>query len=294
MTNDESQSGHVQHSAVETQPSPPAWQPLTPRGVAAFAQASLGTLCCWQLIVALLAATTVVLFVRTDWFPTVEEAINQLPPQGDIHNGLLFWRSNSPALLAEGIFLAFVVDLNHSGTVGRSAHVQVELGKADFRICSLPGCLTVQYPAGWVVALNRTELEPWWGAWKPALMAFIFMLTVLVLIVNWWGLATLYCVPAWIIALYADRDLRLAESWKLAAAALLPGALLMTTAIFFYGLNLIDPVRLGLGAGLHIVVGWLYLLFSTLCLPRRGARLTGKANPFVVAPPGTGQPTTGD
>src|ERR1051325_6159911 len=222
MTNDESQPGPVQHSALDPQPAPPAWQPLTPRGVAAFAHAPLVTLCCWQLIVALLAATTVVLFVRTDWFPTIEEAINQLPPQGDIHNGQLYWRSNSPARLAEGIFLAFVVDLNHSGAVGRSAHVQVQFGKTDFRICSLPGCFTLHYPTGWVVALNRTELEPWWGAWKPAIMAFTFLLTVLVLILNWWVLATLYCLPAWIVALYANRDLSLAESWKLATAALLP------------------------------------------------------------------------
>ena len=68
----------------------------------------------------------------------------------------------------------------------------------------------------------------------------------------------------------------------------------MTAAIFFYGLNLIDPVRLGIGAGLHLVIGWLYLFLSTLFLPRRGDGLNGTANPFLGAPPGTGTPNPGD
>jgi hypothetical protein len=236
----------------------------------------------------LLAATAAVWFLRNAWFPTVQEAINQLPAHGDIHNGQLDWRGDSPTHLAEGLFLSFVVDLNHGGQAGRVAHVQVELGKADFKICSLLGCVTIRYPKGWVVALNRTELEPWWGAWKPAIMAVTFLVTVLVLMVTWWLITTLYCVPTWIIALYENRDLSLQESWKLAAAASLPGALLQTAAIFFYGLNLIDPVRLGISTMLHFAVGWLYLFVSPLCRPRRFAGMPGKANPFSGDPPGTG------
>ena len=190
--------------------------------------------------------------------------------------------------LEEGLFLSFAVDLNHDGQVGRVAHLQVELGKADYKICSLLGCVTILYPKGWVVALNRTELEPWWGAWKPAIMIVTFLATVLFLMVTWWLIATLYCVPAWIIALYQNRALSLQESWKLAAAALLPGALLQTVAIFFYSLNLIDPIRLGISTVLHFVVGWLYLFVSASCRPRHFAGTSGKANPFSVTPQGTG------
>ena len=190
MTNDEYKPSSVQHSTLDPQSSSFAWQPLTPRGVAAFATASLGRIGFVQLIVALLAATTVIWFLRNAWFPTVQEAIKHLPAHGDIHGGQLDWHGDSPAHLAEGLFLSFVVDLNHAGQAGRVAHLQVELGTADFKICSLLGCVTLRYPKDWVAALNRTELEPWWGAWKPAITAMIFLTTVLVLMVTWWLMAT--------------------------------------------------------------------------------------------------------
>ena len=288
MTNDESKPASVQPSSSEPAPAAFAWQPLTPRGVAAFATASLGRLGLVQLIVALLAATTVVWFLHSAWFPTVQEAIEKLPARGDIHGGQLDWHGDNPALLAEGLFLSFVVDLNHGGEAGHAAHVQVELGKADFKVCSLLGCVNLPYPKGWIVGLNRTELEPWWGAGQPAIMGLTFLLTVLVLVVTWWVMTTLYCVPIWIIAFYQNRDLSLPESWKLGAAALLPGALLQAAATLFYGLNLIDPVRFGLGTILHFVVGWVYLFVSPLFRPRRFAGVPGKANPFSRAAPGTG------
>ena len=81
--------------------------------------------------------------------------------------------------------MSLVADLDHRGQAGRVAHLQVELGKSDFTICALPGCVTMRYPKGWVVALNRTELEPWWGAGQPAIMGLTFLLTVLVLVVTW-------------------------------------------------------------------------------------------------------------
>jgi hypothetical protein len=118
-------------------------------------------------------------------------------------------------------------------------------------------------------------------------MVLTFVLTVLVLMVNWWTLATLYCLPVWVIALYENRELSLRASWKLGAATLLPGALLLTVAIFFYGLNLIDPVRLGLSFILHFVIGWVYLFISPLFLPRRVVGATRKSNPFSRAGAGT-------
>ena len=68
-----------------------AWQPLTVRGVAAFASATLGRLLLVQFIVALLAAGTVVWFLHRAWFPMIGEAIRQLPPQGEIRSGRLDW-----------------------------------------------------------------------------------------------------------------------------------------------------------------------------------------------------------
>src|SRR5436189_275914 len=103
---------------------PTAWEPLTPLGVAAFAQARLRRLLLVQCIVALLAGGTVAWLLRDIYFPTIGAAIAQLPPEGEIRSGKMDWRGESPRLLAEGKFLAFSVDLEHEGEIRSSAHVQ--------------------------------------------------------------------------------------------------------------------------------------------------------------------------
>jgi len=86
----------------------------------------------------------------------------------------------------------------------------------------------------------------------------------------------------------------------------MPGALFLTFAIVGYGLHWLDLIRLGGLAGLHFLIGWIYLYISPLFLPRiaaitpnpffdakeSGARPAG-ANPFsgperVEAKPGQG------
>ena len=156
-----------------------AWEPLTPRGVAAFARATSGRLFLVQFLVALLVAATVVWFLQDAWFPTVRQAITHLPDEGEIRAGKLDWHGDSPRLLAEGVFLAFSVDLAHSGEIRSPAHVQVELGKEAFSIRSLPGYLEVKYPASWRVAFNREELAPWWGAWQPPLLGLAALVVVI-------------------------------------------------------------------------------------------------------------------
>src|SRR5215475_5697261 len=139
-------------------PEPGAWQPLTPRGVAAFARAPLRRLLVMQFILALAAAVTMVWFLRSAWFPTIHAAITQLPEHGEIKSGKLNWPGDSPKLLAEGHFLAFVVDTNHTGTVRSPAQVQVEFGRDDiyFYFYSLPGYRECPYPPDWNIGFNRT------------------------------------------------------------------------------------------------------------------------------------------
>src|SRR5688572_24963989 len=62
--------------------TPVAWQPFTPKGIAAFAAARYGRLFLLQVIVALIAAGAVVWFLRTVWFPPVRESIRNLPEAG--------------------------------------------------------------------------------------------------------------------------------------------------------------------------------------------------------------------
>src|ERR1041384_7598933 len=170
-----------------------AWQPLTPRGVSAFADAALGRLLLVQWVVALAAAAVVIGCLHSGWFSAVSTAIGQLPPRGEIRGGKLQWQGDWPVRLAESRFLAIAVDLDHSGEMRSPAHVQVEFGREDLKIFSLLGYVRAAYPRGWVVAFNRVELQPWWGAWEPALLALGGATTAGGLMLSWAALATLYC-----------------------------------------------------------------------------------------------------
>jgi hypothetical protein len=260
---------------------PFAWQPLTPRGVAAFARATLGRLLVVQLVVALLAAGTVVWFLHEAWFPTIGQAISQLPAHGQIRAGRLNWHTNSPATLAEGHFLALTVDLQHAGEARSPAHIQVEFGERDFKVFSLLGFVQGAYPSGWVIRANRLDLVPWWGAWAPAILGIVVGVVIVWLLLIWAVLATVYFVPVWLLGFFANRDLSLPGSWRLAGAALMPGALLLTAAIFCYGSGAFDLIRLALAGAAHLVLGWVYLIVAPLRLPPHPEADGVKANPFV-------------
>ena len=260
-----------------------AWEPLTPRGVALFARATTARLLLVQFLVALVVAGTVVWFLQDAWFPTVREAITHLPDEGEIRAGKLDWHGDSPRLLVEGTFLAFSVDLAHSGEIRSPAHVQVELGKEDCFIHSLLGYLEVRYPDGWIVAMNREELGPWWGAWQPPLLGLTALGVVAGLMVTWYVLAVVYALPVWVLVFFANRDLKLVACWRLAGAALLPGALLMAAGVLCYDFGVVDLVGLAFITAGHFVLGWIYLFIGPLFLPRIASAANPGANPF--APP---------
>ena len=272
---------------------PFAWQPLTPRGVAAFARASFGRLLVVQFIIALLAAAAVVWFLHEAWFPTIGEAISQLPPQGEIRSGSLDWRGNSPARLAERRFLAITVDLKHGGQARSPAHVQIEFGQRDINIFSLLGFVQLAYPRGWVVAFNRAELIPWWGAWSPPILAIVAGLVVVGLMLTWALLATVYCLPVWLLGFFANRDLSLCGSWRLAGAALMPGALVLTAVLCCYGSGALDLIRLAAAGAAHLVIGWAYLIAGPLRCPSQPAAAAVKENPFTASAEPQSQPTNG-
>lgn len=264
-------------------PWPTAWEPLTPRGVAAFAGASFGRLLLVQFIVALLAAAMVVWFLEQAWFPVVRRAIHELPTEGAIRKEQLNWSGDAPKLLAGNPCLGLAVDLNHSGQLARGAQLQVEFGRKNLRVFSMFGYVVIDYPPGWSVAFNRTELEPWWGAWEPAIAAAAAAFTMLSLMAAWTVLATVYCAPVRLITLFENRDLNWRQSWRLAGAALMPGALFLTFGIFCHGQGWIDLIQLGAVGGLHLLVGWIYLLISPLFLPRHPDATAAKTNPFTAA-----------
>jgi hypothetical protein len=257
-----------------------AAQPLTTRAVAALARVPTAWLLLGQLMVALLVAGTVVWFLQRCWFPTIGDAIRRLPQQGALRSGVLEWQDSSPVCLAEGRFLAVVVDLDHVGQARSPAQVQVEFGRRDFKVYSLLGAAQRAYPRNGVVPFNRIELGPWWGAWAPAILAIAAATVVAGLMVSWVCLATLYCLPAWLIGFFANRDCSLGGTWRLSGAALTPGALLLSGVIVLYGWGALDLVRLAVGWVAHLVVGWVCLFLSILSLPRH-QRASVKTNPFA-------------
>ncbi|MFO1511586.1 MAG: hypothetical protein U1F83_01520 [Verrucomicrobiota bacterium] len=255
-----------------------AWEPLTPRGVAAFAHSPLRRLLLVQFIVALLVGVAFAWLLRGGFFPIVTAAIEQLPTEGEIRRATLDWRGNSPQVLAEGRFLSFAVDLGHSGEVRSLAHFQFEFGKTNVLVQSLLGYTSGGYPDGWVIALNRPELSPRWGAWRPMFLALTVVVVVAYLFASWLVLATLYCGPVWVLGFFTNRDLTLRACWKLAGAALMPGALAMLVVILLYGLGMLDLVHLGFALAVHVLLGWVYPAVSTFLAPQIGEM---RANPFV-------------
>ena len=137
-----------------------AWLPLTPRGVAAFAQTRLSRLWLIQFFVALFAAAVIAWTVNVAWLPVMRDAIHQLPEQGQLSAGVLKWHRESPCLLAEGHWLAISVDTNGTRTIRSPAHLQVELESEGFSIHSLLGYVEGYYPRGSAIEFNRKQLEP--------------------------------------------------------------------------------------------------------------------------------------
>src|SRR5262249_49959231 len=154
--------------------------------------------------------------------------------------------------------LAFTVDPKHQTAARSPAHVQIEFGEKDLYVFSLFGFTQLSYSQNWNAPFNRTDLIPWWGAWAPAILGLLALVTIVGLLSFWALLACVYCVPVWLIAFFSDRQLSLSGSWRLVGAALMPGALLVTLAVFFYALGTLGLVELFAAWVLHWVIGWVY------------------------------------
>jgi hypothetical protein len=291
MSRDESSpSSDIRESNPEPRPRPRAWQPLTPRGVAAFAGARIGRLLLVQFIVALLVAGSVIWFLATTWFPSVREAIRQLPDTGLVENQRLDSPHASTTPLVENKFLDFVVNTEGAAAPSRTSDLRVEFRRRNFSVCSLFGCLNLEYPPGQAIQFNRPELESRWAAWELTLYSAAGIGTVAWLFASWLLLATVYSPVARLYAFFKDRRLTLLGGWKLASAALMPGALFAAAGIVLYGLGVIDLIRFLLLWVLHFFVGWVYLFLGPLSLPRASDAAPVKANPFGTPKPADPNP----
>ena len=262
--------------------SPAPWQPFTFGGVAAFASARLARLLAAELAAALLVAASTIWLLHRAYCPIILQAIQKMPETARVADGAL--QGVPDTLMAESPFLAIVAKPQAGGEIGQDADLQIQLRQND--VCTG----SVFWPDwGWEFAygrgtnfnLARSNLEPWWSAWQPVLLAGAGTAVILVLFLVWAVLAAIYAVPAKVIAWYGDRYLTWGGAWRLASAALLPGALMMAGAMLLYGWSAIDLVGLSFFMTIHIVVGWIYLVGGA-CKATRLFPDDSKRNPFTA------------
>ena len=256
-----------------------AWQPFTPRGVAAFGSTTLTRVALAQLAVGVIIAAALIWFLRIAWFPAVTEAIQQLPSAGVISQRKLNFGGDSPATLAENRQLAIVVDLSRTNSAGHAADVQVTFEKYRLTVCGALGCWWKPYPPGYQISFNRPELEPLWGAWRGPILGIVAFGTVVSLYVMWWVFALLYVPLIKFIAFFIDRFVTWRGAWHLSAAALLPGGLIVALALVLYGFGIVDLFRFGLFYALHLLCGLLFVVVSPFFLPKISSVAAPK-NPF--------------
>jgi hypothetical protein len=263
---------------MSEEPQPTAWQPFTPRGVARFATAKLSRLLLAEWIVASMVAGTVIWFCAVNFCPIVTRSIQQFSEQTKLTKGNLAGMESS--FVADGKFLSLSADLEGTSE-GGTADLQIKLLGDGFDVCSLFGCASLLYP-NVNASLSRSVVEPWWGAWQPAILAGIGVLTIFALFVSWTLLALLYQWLARFAAYFGDRELSPKGSRRLASAAQLPAALFMGMAIILYGSQVIDLVRFLIFYALHFFIGWIYVFVSPFFLPRLPGNDALKENPFAV------------
>ncbi len=239
---------------------------MTFGGVARFAVASRWRLLMVELVSALMVAATVVWFVQQAWVPVIDKAIRQMPPTGEIRGARLAWPSGA-VLQQEGPFMRIDVRPGGFTNVVESADLVLAFGPSDLRIGSSLGLglLTLPYPTGWILSFNKTELEPWWGARSHMVLAGLGLLVVLTLLFAWSALGLLYTFPA---KVFSVNRVDWAGARKIAVAAQLPGALVMSIGIVFYGLKQLDLVALLVVWGVHLMLPWVYLMFSPILAPK--------------------------
>jgi hypothetical protein len=271
----------MSQGADGSHPPPAAWQPLTFGGVAAFASAGLGRLLLVGFVAAVIFGAGLVWFLQRDYCPVVLQAIQKMPETARVAGGKL--QGVPDTVIAESRFLAIAVTPETAADIGQGADVQFQLRQTDFCIGSIfrpDWGLQFDYDAGGALKLGRSNLEPWWGAWRPVLLTGAGVGAVVLLLVAWALLASIYAAPAKFVAWFADRELSWSGAGRLCFAAMAPGALVMTFAVILYGGQAIDLVQLSFFWLAQLVMGWVYVVGGACVSPRLFPRATLK-NPFA-------------
>jgi hypothetical protein len=258
-----------------------AWQPFTFGGVAAFATAKWRRLLTAQAVAAVLFAGISVWFLGHCYAPVVTGEIHRMPKGAALASGQL---TGVPDVsIYETKFLSIAITANDNADLDQGADVQIALRRDHVAISSMLssaiGSVEMGYPRLLSVDLSRTHLEPWWGAWGPIVVVAAGLGMAVALVLLWVALAWVYAPGAKLAAWFFDRQLTWPGAWRLACAALLPGAVLLTAGVVMYGSRMVDVYGLCYFGGVHFLAGWVYLLAAPAFAPRLSAG-PARRNPF--------------
>jgi hypothetical protein len=234
----------------------------------------------------LLGAGCIVWFLWTGWFPVIQEGIRHLPTEGVIENHTLKAPIDPAEPLASSRLLGITADPEDQGSTGITTDLLVGFNRNKVRFCSLLGCSDLPYARiskSTYMPFSRTELEPQWDAWEPILLTIAAVSSFFALLASWFVMASLYFGLVWLFGHTKKKTLSAGGSWRLAGAALMPGAILLCAAIVCYRLGVIDLVSLFSLFLIHFVVGWIYMVMGTLALPKKEPK-TPSTNPFSTEP----------
>jgi hypothetical protein len=258
---------------------PAAWQPFTFRGVAAFAHGSYNRLFWVQVFFAVLCAGAIVWAFNHSWAPVIGSAVRNLPNEPPVRTDQLVHAPSAGPVLAESRHLALLLN---AGGGAAASDVRVEFLSTRMRVCSLFGCLVRAYAKDRTVYLTRSEAIPWWDAWQPILLGIIGVISGLAFLALWTVMATLIFLCVRLYGYFADRQLTMGGSWKLTAAAFLPGSLAFILALVLYALGIADLIRFLIAVPGHLLIAVLYLAVAPRKLDLIPAVLPPTVNPFTA------------
>jgi hypothetical protein len=239
----------------------------------------------WQFLFALATAIVVAWACEVAWGRGIQRAISALPSQGRIQDGTLEWPDAKPQILHQGPFLAIVVDPPGLRENGLATDFTFSLESDRLAIRSFLGWTAVPYPSDLRLSLTRVEMASLVAAWKTPFFLALALFTIVSLFLSWTLLSIAYGVVVWIGGTALGRPVPFRTARRLAGASLLPGCLLMATAIALYATRQLGLEGLLIALPLHIVLGWVYCAGAWTRL--RGPTApenSPSANPFATLP----------
>lgn len=259
--------------------SPPiAWNPLTPAGVASYANAPLSQLLFTQALAAFIVFAATLFYLHRAWTPVLNSAVERFPPGAELSGQRLYMPRVHPLVLGENPLLSATWVTNDA--VNPDADIELRLDRNQWSAASLLGYVTLPYPPYLELDLNRENVAPKWGAWRSAAVPGMAAAVALSMWIAWIVMAAIYGWPIRLMVFFRDKLTSRLGSWKLCAAALLPAAGFMSSAIVLYTLGKIPVAGLLIAFATHFVIGWFYVLAGAIALPVNAEAEQLKGNPF--------------